>query len=285
MAYTTLISAEELAEHFEDDDWAVVDCRFSLADPALGRAQYLSSHIPGAIYAHLDEDLSGAVVPGVTGRHPLPDPIVFVRTLSRWGIADGVQVVAYDNLGGAMASRLWWMLRQQGHDQIAVLNGGWPQWELAGYPVAAGAESRPLRTFVPAPRAGDVVTTEYIQQRLESPDLHLYDVRAPERYRGEVELIDPVAGHIPGAVSAPYADNMAADGCFKSIEELRARYEQLINDVAAEDVVFYCGSGVTSNHSLLALEHIGIRGAKLYAGSWSQWIANPDRPVATGPNP
>jgi thiosulfate/3-mercaptopyruvate sulfurtransferase len=285
MAYSTLISAQELAQYYGDDSWAVIDCRFSLADPPLGRTQYLAAHVPGAVYAHLDEDLSSAIIPGVTGRHPLPDPEDFARTLSAWGIGDGVQVVAYDNMGGAIASRLWWMLRQQGHDEVAVLNGGWPQWELAGYPVATGMETRPSRTFVASPRVGEVVSTEDIQRKLHSPDLHLVDVRAGERYRGETEPIDPVAGHIPGAVSAPYADNMDENGCYKSIDALRERYETLFGDTDIRDVVFYCGSGVTSNHSLLALEHIGMRGAKLYAGSWSQWIADPDRPVAVGRNP
>lgn len=285
MAYQTLISTEELAEHFRDDDWAVIDCRFSLADPSLGRSQYMESHIPGAVYAHLDEDLSGVIVPGVTGRHPLPEPETFAKTLGEWGISSGVQVVAYDSMGGAIASRLWWMLRQLGHDDVAVLDGGWASWAQGDYPVCGGMEKREPRTFVPHPRAGGAVTTEEVHSHLRTPGMVLIDVRAPERYRGEEEPIDPVAGHIPGAVSAPYADNLRADGRFRSVEELRALYDHLLAGTDIEDVVFYCGSGVTSNHSLLALAHIGMEGAKLYAGSWSQWIADPERPVATGPNP
>ncbi len=285
MAYRTLISAQELAEQYERDDWAIVDCRFALADTALGRAQYLAAHIPGAVYAHLDDDLSGEIVPGVTGRHPLPEPETFVRRLSEWGIGDGVQVVAYDSMGGAIASRLWWMLRKLGHEDIAVMDGGWAMWEQAGYPARGGVEERAPRQFVALPRPGGVVTTEEVLAQSHSPDSRLFDVRAPERYRGEAEPIDPVAGHIPGAISAPYADNMGPDGRFLPIDELRARYETLLAGASMDEVVFYCGSGVTSNHSLLALAHIGLEGARLYAGSWSQWIADGERPIATGPEP
>lgn len=285
MIYKTLISGEDLADHYEQENWAVVDCRFSLADTSLGRKQYLESHVPGAVYAHLDEDMSGEIVPGETGRHPLPEPDEFARTLSEWGIADGVQVVAYDSMGGAIASRLWWMLRQQGHDAVAVLDGGWPVWEQGGYPVRGGQEHRQQRKFTGRPWTGNMVTTEEISAKLGSPELRLFDVRARQRYRGEEELIDPVAGHIPGAISAPYADNMGDDGRFKSAEELRERYERLLAGKSMDEVAFYCGSGVTSNHSLLALAHIGLEGAGLYVGSWSQWIADPERPIAVGPNP
>lgn len=285
MTYKTLISVEEFAEHYQSGDWAIVDCRFLLADTAWGRKHYLESHIPGAVYAHLDEDLASPIVPGVTGRHPLPKPDAFLHTLSKWGIADGVQVVAYDDMGGAIASRLWWMLRWQGHDDVAVLDGGWPSWQMAGYPVRGGEESRPPRQFVARPRAGEIATTEEMVAQLGSPSLRVFDARAAQRYRGEEEPIDPVAGHIPGAISAPYAENLQDDGCFRPVDELRGRFERLLEGAPVDNAVFYCGSGVTAIHDLFALAHIGMPGARLYAGSWSEWIANPDRPIAVGPNP
>jgi thiosulfate/3-mercaptopyruvate sulfurtransferase len=285
MSYTTLISAEELAEQYRSGDWAVVDCRFSLADASLGRRKYLEAHILGAVYAHLDEDLSGPIVPGVTGRHPLPEPDAFARTAGKLGIGEGAQVVAYDDTGGAIASRLWWMLRWLGHGEVAVLDGGWPIWQQSGYPVRGGQESREPRKFVARPRSGGMVSTEEVYAQLESPSLRLFDARSPQRYRGEDEDIDPVAGHIPGAISAPYADNLEADGRFRPVDELRERYEQLLGDIPLKSAAFYCGSGVTAAHDLLALAHIGMDGARLYPGSWSEWIANPDRPVAVGENP
>lgn len=285
MGYQTLISVEELLPKYEQDDWVVVDCRFSLADPALGRKLYLESHIPGAVYAHLDEDLSSPIIPGVTGRHPLPDPDDFARTVGGWGVADGVQVVAYDNMGGAIAARLWWMLRHFGHDDVAVLNGAWSAWDAAGNPTVSGEETGTPRQFTVRQRSGGVATTEEVLANIENPTLRIFDVRAPERYQGEEELIDPVAGHIPGAISAPYADNLGENGTYLHEDELRQRYQTLLEGVRPEQVVFYCGSGVTSNHSLLALAHLGLDGARLYVGSWSQWITDSRRPIATGPNP
>ncbi len=282
MAFTTLIDPETLQAHLEDPDWVVVDCRFSLSDPAYGRRAYQEAHIPGAVYAHLDEDLSGPIVPGRTGRHPLPDPDRLARKLSAWGIDNRTQVVAYDDAGGAFAARLWWLLGWLGHDAVAVLDGGWPRWVREGRPVRGGIETRPPRTFVPHLRPEQVATADEVLRHLHDPAWRLLDARAPERYRGELEPIDPVAGHIPGAVNAPFAENLTPEGTFRPPEQLRQRFEALLGDVPPERVICYCGSGVTAAHNLLAMAHAGLPGARLYAGSWSEWITDPRRPVARG---
>src|SRR5690242_12480165 len=219
MTYTTLIPAATLAAHLADPDWAVVDCRFSLAEPERGRRDYDQAHIPGAVYAHLNTDLSAEVVPGRTGRHPLPPVERITQTLSDWGIDARTQVVAYDDADGSMAVRVWWLLGWLGHDAVAVLDGGWAAWQQAGYPVAGGQEARPPRTFVPHPRPERILSAADVQARLRDPAFRLLDARTAPRYRGEQEPIDPVAGHIPGALSAPYAENVDPAGHFLSAEE------------------------------------------------------------------
>jgi thiosulfate/3-mercaptopyruvate sulfurtransferase len=285
MAYRTLISATELAANLGDANWAVIDCRFSLADTEQGRRFYLASHIPGAIYAHMDEDLSGPVTPGKTGRHPLPEPAVLAEKLSAWGVDERVQVVAYDDSGGSMAARLWWLLRWLGHDAVAVVDGGWPQWQAAGLPVTPAISSRTPRTFAPRVQDGIVATAEEIMGRLGAPGLALFDARTADRYRGENETIDPVAGHIPGSVSAPYPENLQEDGRFQPAPLLRERFAALLQGASPQEAIFYCGSGVTAAHNVLAVAHAGLGDARLYAGSWSEWITDPNRPVAAGPNP
>ncbi len=283
--YHTLISASELAQNLAAPDWAIIDCRFSLADSERGRQDYLQAHIPGAIYAHLNEDLSGEIIPGKTGRHPLPPIEQFAQVLSRWGIDEHVQVVAYDASGGAMAAaRLWWMLRWLGHEAVAVLDGGWQHWQQAGYPVASGAEQRAAAHFTPQVRREAVVTANELVARLHDPALRLVDVRSAERYRGEQEPIDPVAGHIPGAINAPYSELIGTDGRFLPPEALRAHFQHLLGNSAPEQTAFYCGSGVTAVQGLLALAHAGLGAGRLYAGSWSEWITDPNRPVARGDN-
>ena len=285
MAHNALIAAADLAANYEDADWAIIDCRFALSDTGHGRRGYWASHIPGALYAHLDEDLSGPIVPGKTGRHPLPDPSALAKTFSGWGIDESVQVIAYDDSGGAMAARLWWLLRWLGHDAVAVLDGGWPLWQANGFPVTSDVVSRPSRVFTPRERGDMVVTTQTLLSRLHSPGLALFDARGADRYRGENETIDPVAGHIPGSRSAPYAENLQADGRFRSAQELRRRFDALLDGVPAEEAIFYCGSGVTAAHDLLALVYASLGDARFYAGSWSEWIADAKRPTAVGPNP
>ncbi|MFN2223921.1 MAG: sulfurtransferase [Candidatus Promineifilaceae bacterium] len=280
MAYTTLISAAELAQHLDDSVWVVVDCRFALADTERGRRDYLAAHIPGALYAHLDEDLSGLVIAGQTGRHPLPDIESFVRTLGGWGIGDGVQVVAYDDATGGIAARLWWMLRWLGHDAVAVLDGGWAQWSKQELPVRAGQESKPERVFEARPRPELLVSTAAVEAMSRAGRPLLFDSRTADRYRGESETIDPVAGHIPGAISAPYPTNIGPDGLFLPEEVLKTRFEALLGGAPTEEAVFYCGSGVTAAQNLLAIAHAGLGDARLYGGSWSEWIADRSRPVA-----
>lgn len=285
MAFTTLISAAEVAAHLDDPDWAIIDCRFALTAPDKGRRDYLARHIAGAVYAHLDEDLSSPIVPGVTGRHPLPAPADVVARFGAWGIDTHVQVVVYDDASGAFAGRLWWMLRWLGHDAVAVLDGDWRLWQAEGRPTRTGREQRPPRTFVAQPRPQRLATVDEVAGRLGDPDLHLFDARVAERYRGEHEVIDPVAGHIPGAVNAPYLLNLDTDGRFLAANELREHYEALLGDAPLSEAIFYCGSGVSAVHNLIALEVAGLGMGRLYIGSWSEWIADPQRPRATGAQP
>ncbi|HJW82695.1 MAG TPA: sulfurtransferase [Anaerolineae bacterium] len=281
-AYTTLVSTDDLARHLADPDWALVDCRFTLSDTGRGRRDYLQAHIPGAVYAHLYEDLSGPFVPGQTGRHPLPEVDAITRTLSGWGIDAATQVVVYDDSGGSMAARLWWMLRWLGHAGAAVLDGGWPRWLAGEHETRGGHETRAALAFVPHVRLELLATTADVLAALGDPGYRLFDSRTEDRYRGENETIDPVAGHIPGAVPAPYPDNLGVDGLFRAPRQLRARFERLLGGVPGKRAAFYCGSGVTAAHNLLALAHAGLGEARLYAGSWSEWIADPHRPIQTG---
>lgn len=283
MAYTTLIEAAELAARLEDPDWAIVDCRFTLGDAARGRNAYRRGHVPGAVYAHLDEDLSSPLIPGKTGRHPLPEVEELAARFSQWGIARGVQVVAYDDATGALAAaRLWWLLRWLGHEAVAVLDGGWRAWREGGYLTRSGVESRSARRFLPRLRPEMVVSSEEVLAMRGDPTCRIVDARAADRYRGENETIDPVAGHIPGAISAPYLDNLDAQGRFLPPEALRARFLELLGGAPPSRAAFYCGSGVTAAHDLLALAHAGLGEGRLYAGSWSEWIVDPARPIALG---
>lgn len=282
MIHTTLVDPGDFAAHLADPDWVAVDCRFTLADPGRGEQAYRAGHIPGAVYAHLDRDLAGPVVPGDTGRHPLPEIAAFAQTLGGWGIGPGVQVVAYDDAGGAIAARLWWMLHWLGHEAAAVLDGGWQAWIAAGQPVRSGRETRTARSFTPHPRASMLADTEEVLRLRVEPAARLLDARSADRYRGENETIDPVAGHIAGAVSAPFAENLGPDGRFRAPDALRTRYESILGEAPPDAAVVYCGSGVTAAHDVLAMAHAGMNGARLYAGSWSEWITEPSRPIAVG---
>ena len=279
MTLTTLVSTEELAAHLDDPSWVIADCRFMLAEPGRGEADYLDAHIPRAVYAHMERDLSGPVVRGVTARHPLPTPEAAAEAFSRWGIDADTQVVVYDASGGAMAARLWWLLRWLGHEAVAVLDGGWVKWAQEARPVRSGQESRPRREFQPRLHPEMFVSTVEVEILRLDPNYRLLDSRSADRFKGENETIDPVAGHIPGAVSAPYADNLTPDGTFLPVDQLQARFKQLLKGAPAGKTVFYCGSGVTAAHNVLALEHAGLGQARLYAGSWSEWITDPKRPV------
>ena len=281
MVLTTLVDTETLSRHIDDPRWVVVDCRFSLADPAAGRRAYDAGHIPGAHYAHVEEDLSSPVT-STSGRHPLPPPNTLAEKLGRWGIDKNKQVVVYDDTFGAMASRLWWLLRWLGHEAVALLDGGFPKWQREGRPVTDELPHVRPEPFHPTINHALCVDTEQVREMLRMRSGLLVDARADERFRGEVETIDKVAGHVPGAINMPYEDNLDFSGEFMSDEALREHYLAAIRNVMPADVVQMCGSGVTACHNILAMEHAGLPGAKLYAGSWSEWITDPNRPVATG---
>lgn len=284
--YTTLISSAELAEHLQDPEWVVVDARFSLVDADSGLRHYRQSHLQGAVYAHLNQDLSGPILPDRTSRHPLPEVEQAAAVFGRLGIGPTTQVVTYDDVGGALAAvRVWWMLRWLGHPAVAVLDGGWQRARTEGLPRTSGDETRPERVFTARVRPELAVSSNEVERLRLDPAYRLGDARAPERYRGEKEPIDPVAGHIPGAISTPYTDNLSAQGLFLPAEVLRQRYAALLAGAPAWNAVFYCGSGVTSAHNILAMQHAGLGEARLYAGSWSEWIIDPNRPVALGAQP
>lgn len=286
MTYTTLISTADLADNLTNDSWVVVDCRFRLDDTEAGRAGYCAGHIPGAVYAHLDDNLSGPIVPGETGRHPLPDPDTFAETLGGWGISNATQVVVYDDARGLFAGRLWWMLRWMGHDAVALLDGGWNKWSAEERPAARGNESNDARRFTPQPDDLMQATVDEVEGNLEHPTFLLLDARDEARFRGETTGVDAIGGHIPGARSAYFAHNLNEDGTFRSPAELRAHYGALIGDDEAGDrpngIVVSCGSGVSAAHDILAMRHAGLDDARLYVGSWSEWTLDPQRPVATG---
>jgi thiosulfate/3-mercaptopyruvate sulfurtransferase len=285
--FTTLIEPAELHVHAAQRDWALIDCRFDLAKPAWGEAAWAAGHLPGALYAHLDRDLSGAHTPS-SGRHPLPAMNTLAATFGRWGIDAAVQVVAYDQTSGPYAARLWWLLRWLGHRQVAVLNGGFAAWERARLPVSRSRAVRAPRRFTPMPATDMLTTSAGVAAALESgalarADVLLVDARSAERFAGENETLDVVAGHIPGAHNHPFAANTDSQGRFLATGELRRAWERTLRGRPASAVVAMCGSGVTACQNLLALEAAGLSGARLYAGSWSEWIRDPARAVARGP--
>ena len=281
MTFKTLISTADLAAHLADPNWAIVDCRFDLVNTGWGEERYGEAHIPGAVYAHLDRDLSGPKT-GRNGRHPLPDMEQFKARLGQWGIGAGVQAVVYDQDVGMYASRLWWMLKYLGHAAAAVLDGGMAKWAREGRPTRSGVERRAPIQFSGSPRDEMRVTVDDVERVRLDPAYLVIDARAPERFRGETEPLDPVAGRIPGAENYFYKDQLNPDGTFLTPEILRARYQALLGQRPAQNVVTYCGSGVTSAHNLLGMEHAGLPGGKLYVGSWSEWCSDPARPVARG---
>jgi thiosulfate/3-mercaptopyruvate sulfurtransferase len=278
--YTTLVDPVTLMSSMHDPDWVVLDARFELAAPAKGEALYREGHIPSARYVSLDADLSGPKI-GTTGRHPLPDPVTAAASFARLGIGDDTQVVVYDADAGSFAARVWWMLRWLGHPNAAVLDGGLAAWTAAGLALSDDVEQWEPARFTPRVDADARVGVDdvLLQQRAGHV---LVDARASDRFRGQNETLDPVAGHIPGAVNRFFQHNLTAEKTFKTPDELRAEWTAIVGRADASKVVMYCGSGVTACHNLLALEHAGLPGARLFAGSWSEWCADPSRPVATG---
>lgn len=280
MEFRTLINALALQELLGEPRVAVVDCRFDLMNPEAGRRAYLEAHIPGARYADLNRDLAAPVGLG-SGRHPLPSPETFARKLGELGVGNGTQVIAYDEVNGSFAARLWWMLRWLGHDAVAVLDGGIKAWTQAGGALQSGEVDFPRQHFSPRANAQAVVNTaEELDPLLHRQHALLVDARAPERFAGKLEPIDPVAGHVPGAVNHPFSANLDADGFFLPADELTRRWRERLAGAHPKDLIAMCGSGVTACHNLLGLEVAGLPGGRLYAGSWSEWIRDPRRPVA-----
>jgi thiosulfate/3-mercaptopyruvate sulfurtransferase len=284
MSTSPLIQAAELAARLRDDGahTLVFDCSFDLANPAAGRNAYAAGHVPGALYLHLDDDLSSART-GRNGRHPLPVPQAFAERLAALGVNADSHVVVYDNAGGMYAARAWWMLRWVGHGAVSLLDGGLAAWQAAGQPLQAGEPpARARGSFVQRPSLVATVDRDTLLANLRQPQRLVVDARAPDRFRGENETLDPVGGHIPGARNRLFRNNLGPDGRFKTAAQLRADFDAVTGGRAADQLVMSCGSGVTACHNLLALEVAGLPGAALYPGSWSEWSAWPDAPIATG---
>jgi thiosulfate/3-mercaptopyruvate sulfurtransferase len=280
MTYTTLVDVNTLAAHLDDPAWVIVDVRHQLVDTDYGQRVYAENHIPGAVFLHCDDDLSG-VKTGGNGRHPLPDPEKLAQRFGDIGIGPKIQVVVYDDANGMIAGRLWWLLRWLGHDQVALLDGGLQAWQAAnGVLTQQVPKVRPV-SFV-AKTCDHCVDTNYVQAFLATSRMHLVDARSPDRYRGENETIDPVAGHIPGAVNRFFRENLQADGRFKPAAELRTEWQAILEEAAPEHVVHQCGSGISACHNMLAMEIAGLHGSRLYAGSWSEWCSDSKRPVDRG---
>ena len=283
MPLAQLISPQQLAERQQRGGLVTLDCRFALEDPDYGRCSYAEGHIEGAQYADLDRHLSGPVTKGVTGRHPLPEAKKFVEQLQAWGINADTDVVLYDDGPGAYAARAWWLLAWLGkRDGVFILDGGLKAWHSAGFPLSLDAPVSEPGTFVGAPDNHLLLDAEHLQKRLGQPSLTLIDARAQARFRGEVEPIDPIAGHIPGAQCAAFNENLGSDGRFLPADQLKQRFAAQLQGRSPEDLVAYCGSGVTACHNLFALSLAGYPLGKLYAGSWSEWITDPARAIATG---
>lgn len=279
MDYRTLITVDELAAILSTQQVVLVDCRFSLADTTAGESEYLAGHLPGAVYAHLDRDLSSPIT-STSGRHPLPDADHLVARFAAWGIDHTKQLVAYDNSGGAFASRFWWLARWLGITKVAVLDGGFAAWQAAGLPVSTDVPHPTPTQFTAAPDDRLWMSADEVDKGLAAGEITLVDAREPERFRGEVEPIDPVAGHVPGATNVPFKGHLTATGHYRVASELRERFAVVA--ASPDTAVYMCGSGVTACVNLLAAEHAGLAGGRLYAGSWSEWIRDPERPVATG---
>lgn len=283
MPLAQLIAPQQLAERLRAPKLVILDCRFALEDVDYGQRSYAEGHIAGAHFADLERDLSGPVVKGVTGRHPLPDPQQLIQRLRSWGIDNDSDVVLYDDGPGAFAARAWWLLAWLGkRDGVAILDGGLKAWHAAGLPLSLDACDKREGNFSGQPDASLVLDAAELANGLGTPDLTLLDARALPRFRGEVEPIDPVAGHIPGAHCAAFTDNLGPDGRFLSPQQLKQRFAALLGTRQPQALVAYCGSGVTACHNLFALALAGYPLARLYAGSWSEWITDPQRPVAKG---
>jgi thiosulfate/3-mercaptopyruvate sulfurtransferase len=277
VSYTTRVDVATLRAHLDDPSWLVVDVRHQLADTGYGERAYAAGHIPGAVFLHCDRDLSGPMT-GSNGRHPLPDAEKLAKRLGEIGVGATTQVVVYDDAQGMIAGRLWWLLRWLGHDAVALLDGGLQAWQAAGGALTEVLPTLLAKTFVARPQ-DMLVAADYVLERIETPQMHLVDARSADRFRGENETIDPVGGHIPGAVNRFFKDNLQPDGRFKPAAELRAEWLAVLAGALPDQVVHQCGSGVSACLNMVAMEIAGLSGSRLYAGSWSEWCADPGRPV------
>ena len=278
-SFSTFIKIEDLLEILNDSDVIIIDCRFDLLNPAWGFEDYLKGHLPGAIYADLDNDLSGKLSE-YTGRHPLPEPEFFINTCSNWGIDQSKQVVVYDTTFGSYAARLWWMLRYFGHRKVALLDGGFTNWIQAGFPVVSGTYSSEPAEFIGAPDNSLLVTTNEMESIISRDEYTIIDARSNERYRGIEEPIDKIAGRIPSSVNFFHQNNLDPQGYLLHNETLRLKYNQLLGNQIDNEKIVYCGSGVTSCLNIAVMNHINLSNTRLYLGSWSEWIQNPDHPIA-----
>ena len=283
MSLARLLSPHQLAARPDEPGLLILDCRFALDDPGYGARVFAENHIPGAQYADLERDLSAPVVKGVTGRHPLPDADALIQRLRAWGLDNSDEVVLYDDGPGAFAARAWWLLLWLGkRDGVYLLDGGMNAWRAADLPLTTAEPAVPTGAFHGEPDNGLLIDAGELSALLADPQLPLIDARAEPRFRGEVEPIDPVAGHIPGAQCAAFTDNLGSDGRFLPPAQLHQRFAHLLRGRPAQELVAYCGSGVTACHNLFALSLAGYPLGRLYAGSWSEWITDPRHPVATG---
>ena len=277
--FKTLIKPAELLQNISNANWRIFDVRFFLNNPDQGYQDYLSAHIPGSIYLHLDNDLSGEIIPGKTGRHPLPSPPELESRFSRWGISSDIQVVVYDQFHGGIAARLWWMLNWLGHQKVAVLDGGYMAWKELNYPVTEVIPEIPAARFTINDSLYQTLDAEQVLTNIKSGDQVLIDSRIHPRYLGKIEPIDPVAGHIPGALNLPFLDHVSEGKGWKSATEIKSNFDTVLDNLDRSEVIFYCGSGVTACHNLLAYTHAGLGTGILYPGSWSDWITDPQRPI------
>lgn len=280
MSFQTIISVEELNNNLNNINWFVFDCRFMLKDPAGGLSKFNQGHIPGAQFADMDKDLSSAMTAS-SGRHPLPDPEELIAKLKKWGVNNTSQVICYDDMSGAFAARMWWLMKWLGHENVAVLDGGIEKWTAAGLSLETDVQSKPTGSFSATADNEMWVDVNFVQQQLEQGNINLLDARSEERFTAKDSKTDPVAGHVPGAKSFPFSGNLTQQGLFQSSDELKNRFA---NEFAAQhtEVINMCGSGVTACHNLLAMTIAGLPMSRLYVGSWSEWIKEKSRPVATG---
>lgn len=283
MPHAMLMTVQQLADSLDQPNTVILDCRFALDNPAYGQQQYQAGHIPGAQFADLEQHLSAPVIKGVTGRHPLPEPESLAELLRQWGLNQDSRVVVYDDGNGAFAARAWWLLAWLGKDtDVWLLDGGFSAWQQANLPISSQAPQAKPSAFKAALNPALTIDAKALAARLNEPNLNLLDARALARFKGEVEPLDPVAGHIPGAVCAAFTDNLASTGHFLTPEALKQRFAPLLKDPSHATIVAYCGSGVTACHTIFALSLAGLENVQLYAGSWSEWITDPSRPVARG---